>query len=92
MADDLKLRHSSGAFKFMPGFPDCNDLCYIMHIAKKKSFSREELLKMTGVEDFKLNDPLSILMEAGLVEKREEKFVYVNEGDIKYIKANEPEE
>jgi predicted transcriptional regulator len=69
---DAMLRHLSGAYKFLPGYPDHNDLLYVLFTNSKKPLSIDQIQKLMGVESVKLQDPLQILLEQGVVTKENE--------------------
>lgn len=67
----LMLKHASGIYKNLPGFPDVNDVSFLLFSNKKKLLSVDDIVKLTNVEPYKLTDPLAILMEQGIVTRNE---------------------
>lgn len=77
--NDVKIKHASGAYKYLPTYPDYSDLLFILGNTKKTSITIDELVKLTGCDRTKLTDPLVTAVEQGNLEKvADDKYVIVN--------------
>lgn len=67
--NDVKIKHVSGAYKYLPGYPDYSDVIFVLSKTKKAEITVEELMKLTGCEKEKLTDPLILAVQQGNLEK-----------------------
>lgn len=84
---DILLRHQSGAYKFLPGYPDHNDVLYALFI-NAKPVNIGQIEKLMGVDEPKLKEPLSVLLDENVITKTGDSFTVNDKETIKYTRLN----
>ena len=84
----VMLKHTSGAFKYLPGYPDANDILYMISTSKKKSITKEEIGKLAGVDTKLLVEGLSVLTDSGAIAAVEGGYNICDNEKMEYIKNN----
>lgn len=88
--NDVKIKHASNAYKYLPGYPDYSDVIFIIGKTTKKEITVDELMKLSGCDREKLTDPLVLAVQQGNLERvGEDKFKILN---TKFVEIEHPEQ
>lgn len=82
-----KVKHASNAYKYLPAYPEYDDILYVLQISNKKVYTFPELLKLFDCEESKLMDRLNLCVESGnlkLIDKDKYEVLHTNIAEIEH--------